>query len=146
MDLHFSPKKGAKLIVGKIEPKNTNRQVTFQRFVRWPFYPILTKQLLYAWVQAAWKRARVRWKGLMLQFPGKFFWVFCRCFCAKFSLGFAVRGVFLAYFDFSSPIKMAILPYFAQKSCYTHGCKPPGNVRECAGKVYRSQKKTLSNW
>ena len=56
-------------------------------------------------------------------------------FCAKFSLTFAVRSVILTFFYISNPIKIAVLTHFSQKGCHTYGYKPPGNVRECAGRV-----------
>ena len=46
---------------------------------------------------------------------GKKFQVFCSFSSAKFSLGFAVRGVFLVYFDISNAIKIVIFPYFHLK-------------------------------
>ena len=74
------------------------RQLTIQQHSGAGFDLFFTKRLPFACVEVAWKRARVRWKGLMRQFSEKQFQVFCSCFCAKFSLTFAVRSVNLEYY------------------------------------------------
>ena len=74
-------------------------------------------------MQAAWKLARVRWKGLIRPVSKKKFRLSCDIFCAKFSLGFGVSGDIyvslrfsLVMFDMSKYVEIAILTAKAREN------------------------------
>ena len=110
--------------------------MTFQTLIKSRFYAILRKKVA---IRMGASRPKTYASALervdALGFDRKKFQLSCDFLCAKFSLTFAVRSVILTFFDISNPFKIAVLTHFAQKGCHTHGCKLPGNLRECAGKV-----------